>query len=151
MSETAIWKTFPMNTSDNLLMKCVRARGNTSYSLHKEAIRHIFIMNAYWLSCTLHCYIGVFFLKRIPITSTGREKNVFSLNLMRCGLETTMPPYGRIFTLATNSDPRHTFPGKWRTMHASAEFKELNPRPRVYVEIPKPSRVELKCSQNPRR
>jgi hypothetical protein len=27
-------------------------------------------------------------------------------------------------------------------------FKELNPRRRVYVEIPKPSRVELKCSQN---
>jgi hypothetical protein len=25
--------------------------------------------------------------------------------------------------------------------------KELNPRRRVYVEIPKPSRVELKCSQ----
>jgi hypothetical protein len=31
-------------------------------------------------------------------------------------------------------------------------FKELNPRQRVYVEIPKPSRVELKYmySQNPR-
>jgi hypothetical protein len=29
-------------------------------------------------------------------------------------------------------------------------FKELNPRRRVYVEIPKPVRVELKCSQNPR-
>jgi hypothetical protein len=28
-------------------------------------------------------------------------------------------------------------------------FKELNPRWRVYVEIPKPARVELKCSQNP--
>jgi hypothetical protein len=28
-------------------------------------------------------------------------------------------------------------------------IKELNPR-RVYVEIPKPSRVELKCSQNQR-
>jgi hypothetical protein len=27
-------------------------------------------------------------------------------------------------------------------------FKELNPRRRVYVEIPNPSRVELKCSQN---
>jgi hypothetical protein len=27
-------------------------------------------------------------------------------------------------------------------------LKELNPRRRVYVEIPKPSRVELKCSQN---
>jgi hypothetical protein len=27
-------------------------------------------------------------------------------------------------------------------------FKELNPRRRVYVEIPKPARVELKCSQN---
>jgi hypothetical protein len=26
-------------------------------------------------------------------------------------------------------------------------FKELNPSRRVYVEIPKPSRVELKCSQ----
>jgi hypothetical protein len=26
---------------------------------------------------------------------------------------------------------------------------KLNPRRRVYVEIPKPSRVELKCSQNP--
>jgi hypothetical protein len=25
-------------------------------------------------------------------------------------------------------------------------IKELNPRRRVYVEIPKPSRVELKCS-----
>jgi hypothetical protein len=25
-------------------------------------------------------------------------------------------------------------------------FKELNPRQRVYVEIPKPSRVELKCN-----
>jgi hypothetical protein len=25
-------------------------------------------------------------------------------------------------------------------------FKELNPRRRVYVEIPKPARVELKCS-----
>jgi hypothetical protein len=25
-------------------------------------------------------------------------------------------------------------------------LKELNPRRRVYVEIPKPSRVELKCS-----
>jgi hypothetical protein len=24
-------------------------------------------------------------------------------------------------------------------------FKELNPRRRVYVEIPKPARVELKC------
>jgi hypothetical protein len=30
-------------------------------------------------------------------------------------------------------------------------IKELNPRRRVYVEIPKPARVELKCSQNPRR
>jgi hypothetical protein len=30
-------------------------------------------------------------------------------------------------------------------------FKELNLRRRVYVEIPKPSRVELKCSQNKRR
>jgi hypothetical protein len=30
-------------------------------------------------------------------------------------------------------------------------LKELNPRPRFYVEIPKPSRVELKCCQNPRR
>jgi hypothetical protein len=33
------------------------------------------------------------------------------------------------------------------------QFKELNPRQRVYVmyvEIPKPSRVELKCSQNQR-
>jgi hypothetical protein len=30
-----------------------------------------------------------------------------------------------------------------------SRFKELNPRRRVYVEIPKPSRVELKCSQNP--
>jgi hypothetical protein len=29
-------------------------------------------------------------------------------------------------------------------------FKVLNPRRRVYVEIPRPSRVELKCSQNPR-
>jgi hypothetical protein len=29
-------------------------------------------------------------------------------------------------------------------------IKELNPRWRVYVEIPKPSRVELICSQNPR-
>jgi hypothetical protein len=29
-------------------------------------------------------------------------------------------------------------------------FKELNPRRRVYVEIPKPSMVVLKCSQNPR-
>jgi hypothetical protein len=29
-------------------------------------------------------------------------------------------------------------------------FKELNPRRRVYVEIPKPARVELKCSQNQR-
>jgi hypothetical protein len=28
-------------------------------------------------------------------------------------------------------------------------LKELNPRRRVYVEIPKPARVELKCSQNP--
>jgi acid ceramidase len=28
-------------------------------------------------------------------------------------------------------------------------LKELNPRRRVYVEIPKLSRVELKCSQNP--
>jgi hypothetical protein len=27
-------------------------------------------------------------------------------------------------------------------------FKELNPRRRVYVEIPKPLRVVLKCSQN---
>jgi hypothetical protein len=27
-------------------------------------------------------------------------------------------------------------------------LKELNPRRRVYVEIPIPSRVELKCSQN---
>jgi hypothetical protein len=27
-------------------------------------------------------------------------------------------------------------------------LKELYPRRRVYVEIPKPSRVELKCSQN---
>jgi hypothetical protein len=27
-------------------------------------------------------------------------------------------------------------------------FKELNPRRRVYVEIPKPARVELKCSQS---
>jgi hypothetical protein len=27
-------------------------------------------------------------------------------------------------------------------------LKELNPRCQVYVEIPKPSRVELKCSQN---
>jgi hypothetical protein len=27
--------------------------------------------------------------------------------------------------------------------------KELNPSRRVYVEIPKPLRVELKCSQNP--
>jgi hypothetical protein len=27
-------------------------------------------------------------------------------------------------------------------------FKELNPRRRIYVEIPKPSRVALKCSQN---
>jgi hypothetical protein len=27
-----------------------------------------------------------------------------------------------------------------------AWFKELNPRRRVYVEIPKPLRVELKCS-----
>jgi hypothetical protein len=25
-------------------------------------------------------------------------------------------------------------------------FKELNPRRRVYAEIPKPSRVELKCN-----
>jgi hypothetical protein len=25
-------------------------------------------------------------------------------------------------------------------------FKELNPRRKVYVEIPKPARVELKCS-----
>jgi hypothetical protein len=25
-------------------------------------------------------------------------------------------------------------------------FKELNPRRRVYVEIPKPSRVELRCN-----
>jgi hypothetical protein len=33
-------------------------------------------------------------------------------------------------------------------MPTSAMFliKELNPRRRVYVEIPKPSRVELKCS-----
>jgi hypothetical protein len=30
----------------------------------------------------------------------------------------------------------------------NSSIKELNPRPRVYVEIPKPSRVELKCSQN---
>jgi hypothetical protein len=30
-------------------------------------------------------------------------------------------------------------------------LKELNQRRRVYVEIPKPARVELKCSQNPRR
>jgi hypothetical protein len=30
-------------------------------------------------------------------------------------------------------------------------FKELNPRRRVYVETPKPARVELKCSQIPRR
>jgi hypothetical protein len=29
--------------------------------------------------------------------------------------------------------------------------KELNPRRRVYVEIPKPARVELKLRQNPRR
>jgi hypothetical protein len=28
-------------------------------------------------------------------------------------------------------------------------FKELNPSRRVYVEIPKPARVELRCSQNP--
>jgi hypothetical protein len=28
-------------------------------------------------------------------------------------------------------------------------LKELNPRRRVYVEIPKPARVQLKCSQNP--
>jgi hypothetical protein len=28
--------------------------------------------------------------------------------------------------------------------------KKLNPRRRVYAEIPQPSRVELKCSQNPR-
>jgi hypothetical protein len=27
-------------------------------------------------------------------------------------------------------------------------IKELNPRRRVYVEIPKPSRVEQKCSHN---
>jgi hypothetical protein len=27
-------------------------------------------------------------------------------------------------------------------------IKEVNQRRRVYVEIPKPSRVELKCSQN---
>jgi hypothetical protein len=27
-------------------------------------------------------------------------------------------------------------------------LKELNPRRRVYVEVPKPSKVELKCSQN---
>jgi hypothetical protein len=32
----------------------------------------------------------------------------------------------------------------------SLRLKELNPRRRVYVEIPKPSRVELKC-QNQRR
>jgi hypothetical protein len=31
-----------------------------------------------------------------------------------------------------------------------SEVKELNPRRRVYVEIPKPLMVELKCSQNPR-
>jgi hypothetical protein len=30
-------------------------------------------------------------------------------------------------------------------------LKELNPRRRVYVEIPKPVRVELKCSQNLRQ
>jgi hypothetical protein len=35
--------------------------------------------------------------------------------------------------------------------HRVVWIKELNPRRRVYVEIPKPSRVELKCSQNPRR
>jgi hypothetical protein len=28
------------------------------------------------------------------------------------------------------------------------EVKELNPRLRAYVEIPKPSRVELKCSHD---
>jgi hypothetical protein len=36
-------------------------------------------------------------------------------------------------------------------MLSGVQFKELNLRRRVYVEIPKPSRVELKCSQNPRR
>jgi hypothetical protein len=35
------------------------------------------------------------------------------------------------------------------TVHKLIIAKELNPRRRVYVEIPKPSRVELKCSQNP--
>jgi hypothetical protein len=30
-------------------------------------------------------------------------------------------------------------------------FKELNPRRRVYVKIPKPARVSLKLRQNPRR
>jgi hypothetical protein len=32
-----------------------------------------------------------------------------------------------------------------------SRFKELNPRRRVYVETPKPSKVELRCSQNLRR
>jgi hypothetical protein len=32
-----------------------------------------------------------------------------------------------------------------------SRFRELNPSRRVYAEIPKPSRVELKCNQNPRR
>jgi hypothetical protein len=37
----------------------------------------------------------------------------------------------------------------WRNIRSSRWFKKLNPRRRVYVEIP--SRVEIKCSQNPRR
>jgi hypothetical protein len=35
-----------------------------------------------------------------------------------------------------------------REFDQCAGIKELNPRRRVYVEIPIPSRVELKCSQD---
>jgi hypothetical protein len=41
----------------------------------------------------------------------------------------------------------------WKTPTGTHKFwiKELNSRRRVYVEIPKPARVELKCSQNQMR
>jgi hypothetical protein len=48
--------------------------------------------------------------------------------------------------ISDHNDEPPVFSQKHYTGKATLLIKELNPRRRVYVEIPKPSRVELKCN-----
>jgi hypothetical protein len=113
----------------------------------------------HWLRCGAECRVTFREAHRsrnnLPLWSKPWE-SVLESNRMPHTILTPNKAKGELYMYHNHfGDSKSTIlvtPTKWLKVldyskNCIVWFKELNPRRRVYVEIPKPSRVELKCNQ----